>query len=221
VVSTYVGFSSVAFMCIMWLILPFKSDSMIWAYGGKGLRTTISVDGYYFKILNDFLPIKLGSHITIPTGALLFFALLAVLMWAFFKTKTGTAMIAAGSNPEFAKSSGVDVDRMRIISVIISTVVAGIGIIVYQQSFGFIQLYMAPFYMSFPTVAAILLGGAAVNKVSMKNVIIGVLLYQGIVTMTPSIITRVVQSDMSETIRIIVSNGMIVYALTRKTGVRA
>ena len=30
-IATYIGFSSVAIMCIMWLILPFKSQDMIWA----------------------------------------------------------------------------------------------------------------------------------------------------------------------------------------------
>lgn len=221
VVSTYVGFSAVSLMCIMWLILPFKSENMIWAYGGSGLRTTICVEGYWYKILNDFLNIQIGENIVIPTGTILFFALLCWLVWAFFRTKTGLAMTAVGSNPEFAKSSGVDVNRMRARSVVLSTVIAAIGIIVYEQSFGFIQLYMAPFYMSFPAVAAILLGGASVGKVSLKHVVIGVFLFQGVVTMTPSIINNIIQSDMSETIRIIISNGMIVYALTRKSGVRA
>jgi simple sugar transport system permease protein len=221
VVSTYVGFSAVSLMCIMWLILPFRSENMIWAYGGSGLRTTISVEGYWFKFLDNFLKIQIGENIVIPTGAILFFALLCWLVWAFFRTKTGTAMTAVGSNPEFAKSSGVNVNQMRIRSVVLSTVIAAIGIIVYEQSFGFIQLYMAPFYMSCPAVAAILLGGASVGKVSLKHVVIGVLLFQGVVTMTPSIINNIVQNDMSETLRIIISNGMIVYALTRKAGVRA
>ena len=34
----------------------------------------------------------------------------------------------------------------------------------YEQGFGFIQLYMAPFYMALPAVSAILIGGASVNK---------------------------------------------------------
>lgn len=33
--------------------------------------------------------------------------------------------------------------------------------------------------------------------------------------MTPSVINSMIQTDMSEVIRIIVSNGMILYALTR------
>ena len=35
--------------------------------------------------------------------------------------------------------------------------------------------------------------------------------------MTPTVMNSMVQMDMSEVIRIVVSNGMIVYALTRKT----
>jgi simple sugar transport system permease protein len=38
--------------------------------------------------------------------------------------------------------------------------------------------------------------------------------------MTPSVINSVMQTDMSEVIRIIVSNGMILYALTRKVMVK-
>ena len=100
----------------------------------------------------------------------LFFAFVSFLVWAFFRTKTGTAITAVGSNPEFARASGIDVDKMRTISVVMSTVLGAIGILVYEQSFGFIQLYMGPFYMAFPAVAAILLGGASVNKATMVNV---------------------------------------------------
>jgi simple sugar transport system permease protein len=75
--------------------------------------------------------------------------------------------------------------------------------------------------MAFPAVAAILIGGASVNKASIANVIVGTLLFQGILTMTPSVINSVIQTDMSEVIRIVVSNGMIIYALTRKSGARA
>jgi simple sugar transport system permease protein len=100
-----------------------------------------------------------------------------------------------------------------------STVYGAIGILCYQQGFGFIQLYNAPLYMAFPAVAAILLGGASVNKASIFNVVVGTFLFQSILTMTPSVINKVLQTDMSEVIRILISNGMIIYALTRKTKV--
>lgn len=219
-VATYVGFSSVSFMCMMWLLLPYKSPTMVWGFAGKGLRTTISLEGFYDQFLAEFLQIDLnrfGINLVIPTGSLLFFALLAFLMWVFLHTKTGTAMTAVGSNPTFAKAAGISVDKTRLLSVVLSTWLGAVGILLYEQGFGFVQIYMAPLNMAFPAVAAILIGGASVNKASITNVIIGTILYQGLVTMTPTVMNAIVHLDISEVIRIIVSNGMIVYALTRKT----
>ena len=215
-IATYVGFSSVSLMCMMWLLLPYHSPTMVWGLAGTGLRTTISLEGFYDKVLSGFLQINIGG-VVIPTGALLFFAVLAFAMWAFLHTKTGTAMTAVGSNPTFAKAAGINVDKIRMLSVVMSTWLAAIGILVYEQGFGFIQLYMAPFNMALPAVSAILIGGASVNKASVTNVIIGTFLFQGIVTMTPTVMNSMIHMDMSEVIRIIVSNGMILYALTRKT----
>ena len=215
-IATYVGFSSVSLMCMMWLLLPYHSPNMVWGMAGKGLRTTISLEGYYTQALAKILQINIGN-LMIPTGTILFFALFAVLMWAFLHTKTGTAMTAVGSNPDFARSAGINIDKIRLISVVMSTWLAAVGILVYEQGFGFVQLYMAPFYMALPAVSAILIGGASVNKASIMNVVIGTILFQGIVTMTPTVMNNLIHLDMSEVIRIIVSNGMILYALTRKT----
>ena len=219
-VATYVGLSSVSFMCIMWLLIPYKNPSIVMAYTGVGLRSMFALDSFYAQVLSSFAEIDLrglGVNLVIPTGSILFFALLALLMWAFLHTKTGTAMTAVGSNPTFARASGIDVDRIRMLSVILSTWLGAVGVLVYQQGFGFVQLYTAPMNMTMPAVAAILIGGASVNKASIPNVIIGTFLFQGLVTMTPTVITALIHTDVSEVIRIIVSNGMVVYALTRKT----
>ncbi len=215
-IATYVGFSVVSFFCMMWLLLPYNSPTMVYGLSASGLRPTISLDGFYNQVLAGVLRIQIGN-IVIPTGSLLVFALLALLMWAFLHTKTGTAMTAVGSNPVFARAAGINVDRTRMLSVIISTWLGAFGILMYQQGFGFIQLYNAPNNLTLPTVAAILIGGASVNKASIPNVIIGTILFQGIVTMTPTVMNAAIHMDMSEVIRQIVSNGMILYALTRKT----
>jgi simple sugar transport system permease protein len=218
-IAMYVGFSIVTFMAIMWLMLPYTNPTMVWGYTGKGLRTTITLDGYWSRILNNFLVIRIGPFFEFPTGAILFFILMAFIMWLFMHSRTGTALTAVGSNPDFARAGGVSVDKSRIIAVVISSIYGAIGILTYQQSFGFIQLYNAPLYMAFPAVAAILLGGASVNKASILNVVVGTFLFQSILTMTPSVINSILRTDMSEVIRILISNGMIIYALTRKTKV--
>jgi simple sugar transport system permease protein len=218
-IAMYVGFSIVTFMAIMWLILPYTNPTMVWGYTGKGLRTTITLDGYWSRVLNNFLVVKIGPYFEFPTGAVLFFAVAAFIMWLFMRSRIGTALTAVGSNAGFARASGVSIDRCRIIGVVVSSIYGAVGILTYQQGFGFIQLYTAPLYMAFPAVAAILLGGASVNKASILNVIVGTFLFQSILTMTPSVINNVLRTDMSEVIRILISNGMIIYALTRKTKV--
>jgi simple sugar transport system permease protein len=216
-IAMYIGFSIVTFMAIMWLILPYTNPTMVWGYTGHGLRTTITLDGYWSRVLNNFLVVKIGPFFEFPTGSILFFILMALLMWLFMRSRTGTALTAVGSNPDFARAGGVSVDKCRIIGVVISTIFGAIGILCYQQSFGFIQLYNAPLYMAFPAVAAVLLGGASVNKASILNVVVGTFLFQSILTMTPSVINNILRTDMSEVIRILISSGMIMYALTRKT----
>ncbi|MBC8587861.1 ABC transporter permease subunit [Paratissierella segnis] len=216
IIATYVGFSFVFFMNMMWLVLPFKNPASVQGFKGEGLRVTISVEDYWFNIFNNFLKIDITKYLSIPVGMILVFAIMALFVWAFFKTKTGTAITAVGSNPDYARASGISIDKMRTISVMLSTMIAAVGMIVYEQSFGFIQMYNAPSAFAFPSVAAILLGGASVNKASITNVIIGTILFQGILTMTPSVINSAINIDVSEIIRIVVSNGMIVYALTRK-----
>ncbi|TFG90058.1 MAG: ABC transporter permease, partial [Candidatus Atribacteria bacterium] len=123
-------------------------------------------------------------------------------------------------NPDYARSCGVNIDNMRIISVIVSSIIGAIGIIVYHEGFGFIQLYLGPLYMSFPAIAAILIGGATVEKAYISNVIIGVLLFQGISAAAPSVVNSLLKHDIAEPLRIVITNGMIVYALTRITRVR-
>ena len=214
-IATYVGFSAASFMCMMWLLLPYSSPTMVWGLSGQGLRTTISLEGFYNRVLSDFLQIRIGQ-LVIPTGALLFFALLAVLVWAFLHTKTGTAMTAVGSNPAFAKAAGINIDRTRTLSVIMSTWLAAVGILVYEQGFGFIQLYTAPLFLALPAVSAVLIGGASVNKATITNVVIGTFLFQGILTMAPTVMNAMIHMDMADVIRTVVSNGMILYALTRK-----
>ena len=216
-VTTYVGFSIVSLMCIAWLVLPFKSKIMKWPLG-NGLRTTIGLQTTYRHLLNDFLSFKIFG-ITIPTGLLLFFALCCFLVWLFMRSKTGIAMSAVGENPRFAEATGINVDRMRIIGTMLSTMLGAVGIIVYAQSFGFIQLYQAPRTMGFLAASAILLGGATTSRAKISHVIIGTFLFQGVLTLGMPVANAVVpQSTISEVFRIIISQGIILYALTKSGG---
>jgi len=228
-ISTYVGYSFTAFMCIAYLILPYKNPVSVLSYSGRGLSQQIPVADYWMqsKVLEDGTRVTAGildnlfsfriMGVSIPVGMYLIFAIMAFLVWGFFKTKTGTAMTAVGSNDAYARAAGIHINKVRLVSVILSTIIAAIGIIIYQQSYGFIQLYQAPMSFTFQTVAALLIGGASINKASIPNVIIGTFLFQGVITLTPTVINGALNIDISEILRMIITNGMIIYALTRRS----
>ena len=217
-VTTYVGYSIVSLMCIAWMLLPFKSTVLRWPLG-PGLRATLRLDSSYKHILNNLWSFEIGGF-TVATGLLLFMALCCLLMWLFLRSKTGVAMSAAGNNPRFAEATGINVDKMRIIGTVLSTILGAVGIIVYSQSYGFMQLYTAPRQMGFIAASAILIGGASTSRCRISHVIIGTFLFQGVLTLgMPVANVLVPQSTISETLRILISNGIILYALTKSGGV--
>ena len=217
-VTTYVGFSIVSLMCIAWLVLPFKSLKLRWPLG-TGLRNTIGLDGTNFRhILNDFLAFQIGDF-TIPTGLLLGMLFSCFGVWMFSRSRTGQAMQAVGNNPRFAESVGINVDKMRIIGTVFSTVLGAVGILVYSQSYGFMQLYTAPRQMGFIAASAILIGGASTSRCKISHVLIGTFLFQGVLTLGMPVANVLVPGyTISETLRILISNGIILYALTKSGG---
>jgi simple sugar transport system permease protein len=214
-IATFTGFSIVALMSIVWLIVPFNNPKMGW-FIGKGLRETIQLDAVGgAQILNNFLMFKIGD-VMFPTGMFLVFGFLSVIVWLFFRSKTGIAISAGGINPKFAQAAGLNIDRNRIWANVLSTVLGAIGIIIYAQSFGYAQLYLAPLLMAFPAVAAILVGGATAARASVLNVVIGVFLLQGLFTTALPVANEIFRgTDLSEIMRMLIQNGIILYALTQ------
>jgi len=216
-VTTYVGFSIIALMCIGWLVFPFKSLVLRWPLG-NGLRQTASLEPAFQYILDRFLAFKIGE-LTVPTGLLLFMLLCCLVVWLFMRSKTGVAMAAAGNNPRFAEATGINVDRMRVIGTTLSMMLGSLGIIVYSQSFGFMQLYTHPRTLGLVAASAILIGGASTSRARISHVLIGTFLFQGVLTLGMPVANALVPgSTIAETLRILVSNGIILYALTKSGG---
>ncbi|MGI6250430.1 MAG: ABC transporter permease subunit [Anaerolineaceae bacterium] len=230
-VSTYVGFSAIAFMNIIWLSFSFQNGELIWPMQGSGLRNQISLAGSFSGILSDpdivaatqppwlhWLAFRVGS-VSIPLGLILVFLLCCLLVWLFLRSKSGIAMSGAGENQLFTISSGINVDKMRILGTTVSTVLGAVGIIMYAQTYGFLQLYNAALMMGFASVASVLIGGATVRRASIANVMIGTLLFQGILTIALPVANEALKiGTLPEVLRIIISNGIILYALSKTKG---
>ena len=207
-VGTYVGFSMVSLMSIAWVMLPFKSPDMVWTIGGKGLRTTISLENSFGGVLGVF-------------GSIFIFILLCILLYGFLHTKTGIAMKTAGIKPKYALNCGIKPDKYRILGVMISNIFGAIGILVYSSGYGFLQLYQAPLMMPFAAVAGVLIGGATIKKASVLNALLGVCIFQFLMTVsTPFINSIFSDSSLSDSVRMVISYGVVLFALLRQGGRR-
>ncbi len=215
-VGTYLGFAVVSGMSIFWVVAPFHNPLLVWAIGGHGLRTTLTLSGAYDKLL-DRLGAFSVAGVSVPTGTLVLFALACFLVSLFFRTRAGITIAAARSNSRLARAAGISDERTRIQATMFSTVLGAVGIVVFAQSYGFLQLYTAPLLMAFPAVACLLIGGATLSRATLSHVIIGTVLFQSILTVALPVTSQVIQGDISETARLIIQNGMILYALTRKS----
>ena len=155
IAGTFIGFSFIPLMSYFWTLAPFQNRQMLYPIGGQGLRPKISLEPYFYQVLDKFCLVRIGS-IEIPLGLIAFYALICIFIYLFFKTKTGRAVIAIGENEAFSKLSGMNISAIRLIAIIISTITAGFGICIYAQSYGFIQLYDEPLSFAFPAISSTL-----------------------------------------------------------------
>ena len=215
IAAIFIGYSIIPLMDFFWTVAPFTNREMLYPIGGTGLRPKISLDNYFGFMLDHFLNIKIGG-ITIPIGLLGFYALIALLIFLFFRTKTGEAMEALGENERFCVLSGIQVRQIRHLAIMLSTVIGGIGIIVYAQSYGFVELYDGPKGFAFPAVSAILIGGYIGQKAGVFQAVLGTYLYQTIYLLSAPIANAVLIPELSEITRMIVTNGIILYAFLKQ-----
>jgi len=217
-VTTYIGFSMIAFMNIMWTVLPFKSGTLIYPNAGRGIRNQVSLDSSYKGAISNILKFKIGS-MTVSTGLILFFLFMCLIVWLFMRSKTGLAMSAVGANPMFARAAGINTNKMRLIGTMLSTILAAVGIITYSQEYGFFQMYNAPLMMGFISAAAVLIGGASPKRATIFNVLLGTFLFQGIMALGLPVANQLFPgTSLSEILRMLISNGIILYALAQTKG---
>lgn len=211
IVGTFAGYSFIPIMNLFYTFVPVTNRQMLYPIGGQGLRPKVNLDQYFGQILDNFLQLRIGP-VVIPLGLLLFFFGIAWLIWLFGKTRTGLVFSAIAENENFVRLSGINVNFYRTLGIILSTVIAAIGVVVYSQSYGILHLYDGPFMMSFPAVSAIVIGGASPKKATVANALIGTFLYQTTYLLSIPVANALLIPEMAEIFRTIITSGIILYA---------
>jgi simple sugar transport system permease protein len=179
---------------------------------GYGMRNTLTLDSVR-QALDQVIPLRIGP-ITLPLFNYLIIGVLCLFIIWFRRTKLGQDMRAVGQDQRVAHAAGIAVDRTRIIAIIISTILASLGQLIFLQNMGNMATYNAHKQTGFFAAAAILVGGASVSKATIPNVFIGTVLLHLMYIVVPRAGTNLFGSAMiGEYFRDAFSYGVIALAL--------
>ena len=205
------GIYQLVVLYLMGSVIPIRHAS-IKLPRGYGIRNTVSLLGMRQK-LDNVLAINVAG-VKIPLLTFIIIGLLCLFIVWFRRTKLGQDMRAVGQDMEVARDAGINVERTRIISIVMSTVLAGLGMVIYLQNMGNIATYSAHSQIGMFCIAALLVGGASVDRASIGNVFLGVILFHTMFIVAPRAGAYITGDSMiGEYFRVFVSYAVITIAL--------
>lgn len=162
-------------------IIPYKNKKIILSTG-YGIKNALTLDvAKGFDSLMSFhvnIPIgKQAITFDFPVVTVVLIALICVFIVWFKKTKIGHDMRAVGQDQKVASNAGLTTDKIRVQSIVISTVLACYGQIIYLQNIGTLNTYAGQDQTALYAAASLLVGGASVTKASISNAVLGTALF--------------------------------------------
>ena len=181
---------------------------------GFGIRNAIQLLGIKGS-LDRFLGISLKvAGVEIPSLTFVLIAIICVFNIWIRKTKLGQEIRAVGQDIEVARTAGINVEKTRIISMILSTVLAGYGQLIYIQNIGTLATYNGTDSLALFSAASLLVGGATVNRATIPNVFIGTALFHLMFVVMPLAGNNLFGSAIiGEYFRVFISYAVITIAL--------
>ena len=205
------GIYQLVVLYMMGPVIPIKHSS-IKLPRGYGIRNTVSLLNMR-QSLDNLIPLKIGG-VKIPVLTLILIVLACLFIVWFRRTKLGQDMRAVGQDMEVARDAGINVERTRVIAMVMSTVFAGFGMIIYLQNVGNFPTYTAHSQIGMFAIAALLVGGASVDKAGIGNVFLGVILFHTMFIVAPKTGAAITGDSMiGEYFRVFVSYAVITVAL--------
>ena len=131
---------------------------------------------FAFATFNETLAFAL-SFTQVPVVTAIIVVVVCAFVTFLGRTKLGSDINAVGQERNIAATMGIPVNRIRIIAVVISTVLAALGQLIYIQEIGNFTTYTAHENVGTFAIAALLVGGASITKATIGQVIIGAILF--------------------------------------------
>jgi len=212
-----VGLYQIVVLFGMGKVIPIANETIVLSRG-FGIRNTVRLEGIAgtFDTLVDKLvgfPIRIAG-INIPLFSIFLVAFLCFLTWWFRNTKLGQEVRAVGQDMGVSAASGINVNKTRIISMIVSTVLAGFGQLIWLQNVGVMTVYTGANSVALYAAAALLVGGATAAKAGIPRVILGTGLFHLLFIVMPLAGVRIFgMAAVAEYFRVFISYSIVASAL--------
>lgn len=131
------------------------------------------------------ISIKMLKNLKVPVATLFIVGLLCIFNIIITKTKLGQDLKTVGQDQHVAKVSGINVNKVRVIAITISTLLAAWGQIIFLQNIGVLNTFGSHMQIGLFSVAALLVGGASVNKATIGQALLGVTLFHTLFVISP------------------------------------
>lgn len=200
-------------------LIPIKNEALLLSRG-YGIRNAVNLIGIR-QVLDNVIPLKIGG-ISIPLGTYLLIAVACFLVYLFQKTKLSQDMRAVAQSLPLSESAGIQGEKTRLTAIIISTVMAGYGMIIFLQNVGTMNTYNSHEQIGMFSIAALLVGGASVTRAKISHVFLGIFLLHLMFIVSPTAGKNLIGSaQLGEFFRVFISYGVIcaalvLYSLRRK-----
>ncbi|HAZ23215.1 MAG TPA: ABC transporter permease [Firmicutes bacterium] len=218
------GVYQLVFLVLLGWVIPMKNPAIMLP-SGIGLKNTIDLFDISYAldrgldfIWDGFIMTEVGS---IPIGAwripILTLVVTALLAWAIsflIRTRLGQQMRAVGQDMHIAEVAGINVNRTRTVALVISTVLAAWGQLIFLQNIGTMNTYNSHEQVGTFAIAALLVGGATTRKATIWNAIVGVLLFHTLFIVSPLAGQKLLGiPQVGEYFRVFLAYGVIAVAL--------
>lgn len=201
------GIYQLIFLMLVGGVIPIKNKEILLS-GGIGLRNSIDLKGIKYAI-DNIAKVEFAG-VNIPISTLLLVALFCVVIRFITNTKLGQDFRSIGQNMHIAETSGIDVDKTRILAVIFSTVLAAWGQIIFLQNIGTLNTFGSHQQVGLFAVASLLIGGASVTKATIGQALLGTFLFHTLFIISPMAGQNMLGSpQMGEYFRVFVAYGII------------
>lgn len=196
------------------IIRPANQEMML--SRGIGIRNMVDLEPFR-NIMETFWVVQAGP-LEFPLFMIMVVLGFAGLIAYIMRSRLGRQFKAVGEGIERAEMLGIDARAVRIKAIVLSTVLACLGHIIFTQNIGMLNVYTAHMNTDIFACAALLAGGASILNARVDQALLGVLLFHSLFVVSPQAGQNIfANAALGEYFRSFVAYGTIAFSLIMST----